>query len=69
MLMNRGGPEHRAINVGPAPTGSLYRSWRLDTGGELYSSPSISNNMLVVGSKSGFLYGVVRNHRKSTLVA
>jgi len=58
MLMNRGGPEHRAINAGPAPTGSLYRSWRLDTGGELYSSPSISNNTLVVGSKSGFLYGV-----------
>ena len=58
MLMHRGGPEHRGVNAGPAPTGSLFRAWRFDTGGELYSSPAISGNTLVIGSKSGFLYGL-----------
>ena len=58
MLMNRGGPEHRGTTAGPAPISDLYRSWRFDTGGELYSSPAIADNLLVVGSKSGFLYGL-----------
>jgi outer membrane protein assembly factor BamB len=56
--VHRGGPDHLGINPGPAPTGTLYRSWRFDTGGELYSSPAISGDILVIGSKSGFLYGL-----------
>jgi eukaryotic-like serine/threonine-protein kinase len=56
--MHRGGPAHLGVNPGPAPTGTLFRSWRFDTGGELYSSPAISGDMLVIGSKSGFLYGL-----------
>jgi outer membrane protein assembly factor BamB len=56
--MHRGGPAHTGVNPGPAPRTGLYRSWRVDTGGELYSSPAISGDMLVIGSKSGFLYGL-----------
>jgi outer membrane protein assembly factor BamB len=56
--MQRGGPAHLGVNPGPAPTGSLYRSWRFNTGGELYSSPAVAEDMLVIGSKSGFLYGL-----------
>ncbi len=58
MLMNRGGPAHQGVTIGPAPETGLYRSWRFDTGGELYSSPALSQNTLVVGSKSGYLYGL-----------
>ena len=56
--MHRGGPAHLGVNPGPAPEGTLFRSWRFDTGGELYSAPSVSGDMLVIGSKSGFLYGL-----------
>jgi outer membrane protein assembly factor BamB len=56
--MHRGGPAHAGANPGPAPKTGLYRSWRFDTGGELYSSPAIAGDMLVIGSKSGFLYGL-----------
>ena len=58
MLMNRGGPAHQGVTSGPAPQTGLYRSWRFDTGGELYSSPAISSNILIVGSKSGYLYAL-----------
>jgi outer membrane protein assembly factor BamB len=58
VLMHRGGPAHLGRNPGPAPQGSLYRAWRFDSGGELYSSPSISGDKLVIGSKSGFLYAL-----------
>jgi len=58
VLMHRGGPAHLGRNPGPAPTGSLYRAWRFDSGGELYSSPAISGDTLVIGSKSGFLYAL-----------
>ena len=56
--MHRGGPAHLGLNPGPAPKGTLFRSWRFDSGGELYSSPAISGDKLVIGSKSGFLYGL-----------
>lgn len=56
--MHRGGPAHLGVNPGPPPKGTLFRSWRFDTGGELYSSPAISDDWLVIGSKSGFLYGL-----------
>jgi eukaryotic-like serine/threonine-protein kinase len=56
--MHRGGAAHLGVNPGPAPKGTLFRSWRFDTGGELYSSPAVSGDWLVVGSKSGFLYGL-----------
>jgi len=56
--MQRGGPAHPGVNPGPAPSGTLFRSWRFDTGGELYSSPAVTRDMLVIGSKSGFLYGL-----------
>jgi outer membrane protein assembly factor BamB len=56
--MHRGSPAHLGVNPGPAPHGDLYRSWRFDTGGELYSSPAVDGDMLVIGSKSGFLYGL-----------
>jgi outer membrane protein assembly factor BamB len=56
--MQRGGPAHLGVNPGPPPTGTLFRSWRFDTGGELYSSPAVTRDMLVIGSKSGFLYGL-----------
>lgn len=58
VLMHRGGPAHLGRNPGPAPEGTLYRSWRFDSGGELYSSPAISGDKLVIGSKSGFLYAL-----------
>lgn len=58
VLMHRGGPAHLGTNPGPSPAGSLFRSWRFDTGGELYSSPAVSGNILIVGSKSGFLYAL-----------
>ncbi|HQY30846.1 MAG TPA: PQQ-binding-like beta-propeller repeat protein [Thermomicrobiales bacterium] len=58
MLMHRGGAAHLGVTSGPAPSGNIYRSWRFDTGGELYSSPAISGNQLIIGSKSGFLYAL-----------
>ena len=58
VLMHRGGPAHLGLNPGPSPAGSLFRSWRFDTGGELYSSPAVSGNTLIIGSKSGFLYAL-----------
>jgi outer membrane protein assembly factor BamB len=58
VLMHRGGPAHLGRNPGPAPAGTLYRAWRFDSGGELYSSPAISGDTLIVGSKSGFLYAL-----------
>lgn len=58
VLMHRGGPDHLGANPGPVPTGRLYRDWRFDSGGELYSSPAIADGMLYIGSKSGFLYAI-----------
>ena len=58
VLMHRGGPAHLGRNPGPAPSGTLYRAWRFDSGGELYSSPAILGDTLVIGSKSGFLYAL-----------
>lgn len=58
VLMHRGGPDHLGVNPGPVPTGRLYRDWRFDSGGELYSSPVVADGVLYVGSKSGFLYAI-----------
>lgn len=58
VLMHRGGPEHLGANPGPVPTGRLFRDWRFDSGGELYSSPAVADRVLYVGSKSGFLYAI-----------
>ena len=58
VLMYRGGPEHTGEFPGPVPESPLYRLWRFDSGGELYSSPAIAQNRLFIGSKSGFLYAL-----------
>ena len=58
VLMHRGGPDHLGTNPGPVPTGRLFRDWRFDSGGELYSSPAVADGVLYIGSKSGFLYAI-----------
>lgn len=56
--MYRGGPYHDGQLAGPAPVNTPKLVWRFDTGGEVYSSPAISNGMLYVASKDGVLFAL-----------
>lgn len=50
-----GGPEHTGQQPGPGPTGRPVLLWRVDTGGELYSTPAVVDGALYLGTKSGFM--------------
>lgn len=56
--MSGGGPTHDGQMPGPAPDVSPVLAWQLDTGGELYSAPTIANGILYVTSKSGVLHAI-----------
>ncbi len=56
--MSGGGPTHDSQMPGPAPKVSPVLAWQLDTGGELYSAPTISNGIVYVTSKTGVLHAV-----------
>lgn len=56
--MSGGGPLHDGQMPGPAPGSSPTLAWRLDTGGELYSTPTIANGVVYVTSKAGVLHAV-----------
>lgn len=53
--MFRGGPEHTGINPGPAPEGDPVELWRYDTAGEVFASSIIVENIVYLGTQSGFL--------------
>lgn len=46
---------HAGIQPGPGPTGRPVTKWRQHTGGEVYSSPVVADDIVYVGTKSGFL--------------
>lgn len=58
VAMFRGDPAHTGAMAGPGPAGRIYRAWRFDAGGEIYSSPAVADGLVYVGSKSGFLYAL-----------
>jgi outer membrane protein assembly factor BamB len=58
VAMFRGDPQHTGTHPGPAPDGHPDLKWRLDTAGEVYSSPVVNAGTVFVGAKSGFLYAV-----------
>jgi outer membrane protein assembly factor BamB len=53
-----GGPSHDGQMPGPAPGASPKLAWQMDTGGELYGSPSLADGMLYVTSKAGTIYAI-----------
>jgi len=58
VAMFRGNAAHTGELPGPGITGRPYRAWRFETTGELYSSPAVSNGLVFVGTKSGFIYAL-----------
>jgi len=58
VTMYRGGPEHAGQLPGPPPATAPRIAWRFDTGGEVYSSPAITNGILYVASKDGLLFAL-----------
>ncbi|HEY8446035.1 MAG TPA: PQQ-binding-like beta-propeller repeat protein [Thermomicrobiales bacterium] len=56
--MFRGGPTHTGLQPGPGPSGTPYRKWRFDTGGEVRSSPAVAEGLVFVGSQSGLLHAI-----------
>ncbi len=56
--MSGGGPLHDGQMPGPAPGSSPTLAWQFDTGGELYSAPTIANGIVYVTSKAGMLHAV-----------
>lgn len=56
--MFRGNPGHTGVHPGPGPSGDPRTAWKLDTGGELYSSPAVADGLVFVGTKSGYLLAV-----------
>jgi len=56
--MFRGNPSHTGVHPGPGPAGDPTTRWKLDTGGELYSSPAVAEGLVFVGTKSGYLVAV-----------
>lgn len=58
VTMSGGGPTHDGQMLGPAPEVSPVLAWQLDTGGELYSSPTIDNGIVYVTSKAGILHAI-----------
>lgn len=53
--MFRSGPTRTGEDPGPGPQGDPTLLWRVDTAGEIYSSPAVAGGMVYLGSKSGFL--------------
>jgi len=51
----RGGPTHTGVLAGPGPDGNPYRSWRYDSGGDLRSTPAISDSVAYFGTRDGYL--------------
>jgi outer membrane protein assembly factor BamB len=58
VAMFRGDPQHTGVHPGPVPEGHPDLKWRLDTAGEVYSSPVVSGGMVFLGAKNGYLYAV-----------
>ena len=58
VAMYRGGPLHDGLFPGPPPANNPKLAWRFDTGGEVYSSPSIADGIIYVASKTGILYAI-----------
>lgn len=50
-----GGPAHTGEHPGPGPAGDPRLRWKVSTAGEIFSSPVVVDNVVYVGSKSGFL--------------
>lgn len=53
--MFRGDPEHTGVLAGPGLEGNPYRSWRYATGGDLRSTPVISESTAYFGTRNGYL--------------
>jgi len=58
VTMFRGGPARTGVHAGPGPAGGPALAWKLDTAGEVYSSPAVADGVAYLGTKSGFLYAV-----------
>jgi outer membrane protein assembly factor BamB len=58
VAMFRGDAQHTGVLPGPVPDGHPDLKWRLDTAGEVYSSPVINAGTVFIGSKNGYLYAV-----------
>jgi len=58
VAMFRGDALHTGVLPGPVPDGHPDLKWRLDTAGEVYSSPVINAGTVFIGSKNGYLYAV-----------
>ncbi|MDQ3044889.1 MAG: PQQ-binding-like beta-propeller repeat protein, partial [Chloroflexota bacterium] len=56
--MYRGDARHTGRQPGPAPVGNPTLAWRVDTEGEIYSSPAVVDGVLYIGSKNGLLYAI-----------
>lgn len=60
----RGGPAHTGVQSGPGPEGNPYRSWRYDAGGDLRSTPAISEAVAYFGTRDGYLIALdLATHR------
>ena len=53
-----GGADRAGRHPGPGPVGRPTLRWRADTGGELYSAPTVVGDLVYVGTKSGFLSAI-----------
>jgi len=56
--MFRGDARHSGRQPGPEPVGNPTLAWRVDTNGEVYSSPAVVDGVLYIGTKDGFLYAI-----------
>ncbi|HEV2108343.1 MAG TPA: PQQ-binding-like beta-propeller repeat protein [Thermomicrobiales bacterium] len=50
-----GGPAHTGEHPGPGPSGDPRLRWEISMAGEIFSAPIVADNVIYVGSKSGFL--------------
>lgn len=55
VAMFRGDSKRTGTEAGPGPLTTPELLWKEDTAGEIYTSAAISNGMVYVGTKSGFL--------------
>jgi len=53
--MFRGDAARTGAEIGPGPLTGVGLLWRVDTGGEIYSSAAVAGNTVYVGTKNGFL--------------
>lgn len=58
--MFRGGPEHRGVYSGNAPTLANVQ-WKFRTKGRVISSPAVADSTVYVGSTDGGLYAIDRS--------